>query len=233
MSHLYNSKQKIEAQFWQNEIQNYIYWYNGVLKHLYFTPSPSPSQKSKCDNLIHSAILTWTELHQKPKYLNDLQLRCDIFKNKKVLDVGSGPIPSATCFDECILYCLDPLHSEYKSFGFPQSIYKNVNFIESRIENTPIEDDFFDAIISVNAIDHVDDLYKTAKELRRIAKPDVLFAMHVHYHLPTVFEPIEINDKLFIELFGWVKNLHIVCKSQQNFSCKINDSEQFVLWSNI
>ena len=34
----------------------------------------------------------------------------------------------------------------------------------------PFEDGFFDAVISVNAIDHVNDFAETAKEIKRVLK---------------------------------------------------------------
>lgn len=225
-------KQQSEAHFWQYEIQRYISWYNGELPFLYYTPSPRPEERIAGDNIVESAILTWTELHQKPKYLSELQITPIDFSGKKVLDVGAGPIPSATCLKDCHIYSLDPLHSVYKTLGFPQHLYPDVTFIESPAESIPVEDRFFDVIISVNAIDHVDNLPKVARELCRVAKPGCDFKVHVHYHPSTVCEPVEINDKIFSELFGWVKGLHIIQKQQKSFSNTVNDMEQYVLWGN-
>lgn len=225
-------KQSSEADFWYSELYNYIKWYKGFIGQLYLTPKPTLKQQIEAKTLLDSAIFTWTEMHQKPKYLSDLQLGREVFKGLSVLDVGAGPIPSALCFDDCDLYCLDPLYETYKSLGFPISYYQNINFIEAQAESIPIVDNFFDAIISVNAIDHVDDIVKVADELRRVAKPDVLFAMHVHYHSSTINEPIELNDELFLDLFGWVPNLSLVSKTCQNFSGRINSTEQFALWRN-
>lgn len=225
-------KNMSELHFWHNEISQYVKWFNSNIDFLYNTISPDENQKIFTDNLITSAILTWTELHQKPKYLADLQLSSDVFRYKKVLDVGAGPIPSATCFDDCYLYALDPLHHKYRLIGFPQHLYPQVNFIDSSAEDIPMEDNFFDVIISVNAIDHVDNLEAVANELSRVAKDDVMFAMHVHYHKSTVCEPIEINDSIFRNLFSWVRNLTIVDKSQNSFSGNVDDEETKVLWRN-
>lgn len=225
-------KQQSEVHFWQCEIQQYIAWYNGELPYLYYTPSPHPEERIVADTISESAILTWTELHQKPKYLNELQIKPSDFSGKKVLDVGAGPIPSATCLENCHIYSLDPLHSVYKKLGFPQHLYPNVTFIEARAENIPVEDHFFDAIISVNAIDHVDDLPKVARELCRIAKPDCAFRMHIHYHSATVCEPIEIDDEIITSLFDWVKGLRIIAKQQKSFSNTVDGMERYVLWGN-
>lgn len=226
-------KQLSEALFWKDEINNYIRWYKGDMSHLYFTPAPLPSQYVKRNTVLQSAISTWTELHQKPKYLESLQLSPDVFSGKKILDVGAGPIPSGTCFENCRLYCLDPLMPIYRALGFSYDQYSDIRFIDSSAEVIPIEDNFFDAIISVNAIDHVDDLERVATELKRVAKPDCQFVMHVHYHKATVYEPIEINDELFCQLFNWVRGLRVVNYSQESYSNLLDGNEKFVLWSNM
>lgn len=226
-------KQNAEMVFWKSEIQSYLDWYTGNLPVLYNTPCPSLTQKIKGNSLLQSAVLTWTELHQKPKYLNDLDVDANCFSGKKVLDVGCGPIPSAICFEKADIYGVDPLISNYEKAGFPLNLYPDVHFIESGAEAIPIEDHFFDVILSVNAIDHVDDLEKVAKELRRVAKPDCKFLMHVHYHKATVPEPIEINDSIFFNLFGWVKDIKVKKRSSRSFTSIAKEGEEFVLWSNM
>lgn len=106
-------------------------------------------------------------------------------------------MPSGTVFQDVELYCLDPLYGQYISSGFPMHYYDRTHFINAPSENIPVEDNFFDVIISVNAIDHVDDFHDTAQELKRVLKPNGKFAMHVHYHKATAAEPIEITDEIF------------------------------------
>lgn len=226
-------KRLSEALFWKDEIYNYIRWYKGEIPRLYFTPSPLPEQCIEWDTVQMSAILTWTELHQKPKYLESLRLSPNAFSGKKVLDVGAGPVPSGTCFDDCRLFCLDPLNPVYRMLGFPQDLYADVVFINDPAEQIFVEDCFFDAIISVNAIDHVDCLEKVAKELWRVAKPDCRFAMHVHYHKATVYEPMEIDDEMFYRLFSWVVGLRKVDSYLDSYSRSVSGGEKFVLWSNM
>ena len=75
----------------------------------------------------------------------------------KVLDVGSGPFPSALCFQGCDIYNLDPLMDKYIAAGYPLHCYESrARFVQAKAEAIPFEDGFFDAVISVNAIDHVD-----------------------------------------------------------------------------
>lgn len=222
-----------EFDFWKAELERYKLWYSGALSPLYNTLSPMPEERVVHENSLYSCILTWTELHQKPKYLSELKVDASLFTGKRVLDVGAGPIPSATCFEGCELYALDPLMSVYRDLGFPHELYQQVHFIDSPAEDLPFEDNFFDAIISVNAIDHVDNLYRVAQELKRVAKEDCLFAMHVNYHKPTICEPVEINDDIFNILFGWVQGLKALSRSKSSYSSPEGEEDEYVLWSNI
>lgn len=226
-------KYAAEIAFWKQSIRDYGAWYKGKKKELFGTPSPDESEQITVSNLKDSAILTWTKLHQKPKYLFDLDLPASAFKGMRILDVGAGPIPSATCFEDVELYALDPLLDRYIAAGFPLHYYGGVRFVRGFAENMPLESHFFDAVISVNAIDHVDDLAKAAQEIHRVLKKEGRFAMHVHYHPATTAEPLEINDKLFEELFGWVPGL----KKQKATTTKLGgwkipEGESYALWRN-
>jgi len=175
-------KKDVELSFWKDMIEDYTDWYNGKIQTLYGEKTPDEKDKVKVRSVKDSAILTWFKTHQKTKYLEDLMLPKDAFKNMKLLDIGSGPIPSALAFEDCEVYNLDPLLAGYMKIGYPTHYYDRARFISSPSENIPVEDSFFDAVISVNAIDHVDDFYKTAAEIKRVLKPEGKLRLHVHYH---------------------------------------------------
>ena len=59
----------------------------------------------------------------------------------------------------------------------------------------------FYAVVSVNAIDHVDDFGQAAREIQRVLKPRGKLRMQVHYHPPTRCEPIEVDDTILLESF--------------------------------
>jgi ubiquinone/menaquinone biosynthesis C-methylase UbiE len=141
-------------------------------------------------------------------------------------------MPSGSVFDGSVLYCLDPLYGQYISTGFPIHYYKDVKFINSHSENIPINDSYFDVIISVNAIDHVDNFHATAQELKRVLKNNGQFAMHVHYHKATSAEPIEITDELFLQEYSWVKGIRKVNASKVKTGSNAGDGESYVLWRN-
>jgi ubiquinone/menaquinone biosynthesis C-methylase UbiE len=225
-------KQEAEVRFWRNEIKRYLKWYNGEIPELYGNSTPT----NKIYNIKKeiAAILTFFEVHQKRKYLKDLLLEPNSLIGSKVLDVGSGPFPNALCFSECEVYSLDPLHHRYLEAGFPIHCYdQRARFVHAFAEDIPFDDHFFDAIVSVNAIDHVDDFKKTALEIKRVSKPTVKFRMHVHYHPKTTAEPLELNDDVFLENYSWVKNIKKLNESRQKTgSIVTNEKELYVIWGN-
>lgn len=225
-------KRAAELRFWRKEIERYQQWFRGELSPLYKTPSPREEEKVEAPNEKDASILTWHKLHQQAKYLDNLDLAPDAFTGMKVLEVGSGPFPSASCFKNCRLYCLEPLLPEYLLAGFPLHYYEDVTFIHGFAESIPIKDNFFDAVISVNAIDHVDNITETAGEIRRVLKPGGFLRMHVHYHTPQVCEPIELTDGYFQELFGWCGDLRKLTASRTSFSWDLPEGQSFALWSN-
>lgn len=230
----FSEKYQAEIGFWKIILQQYIRWYNGQITELYEEASPSYELKIKEYDLVYNAILTWQKLHQRPKYLEDLQLQNDVFEGMKVLDIGSGPHPSALCFDHCEIYCLDPLLPLYMEAGFPIHIYDSrTKFVYGFSEKMPFEDHFFDAIISVNALDHVDDFALTAEEIKRVLKPGGKVRLHLHFHPKTVTEPLELNDTIVSKAFGWCpgfKKIH-ESKSKRGYTIMENN-ETFSLWTN-
>jgi SAM-dependent methyltransferase len=225
-------KRDAEVRFWKKEIQNYIKWYDGEISSLYGNPSPVNKVSAHTKEL--SAILTFFATHQKKKYQRDLLLDINEFKGMKVLDIGSGPFPSGLCFLDCEVFCLDPLHDSYLTAGYPIHCYEQrARFVHSFAENMPFDDGYMDAVISVNAIDHVDDFAKTANEIKRVLKPGGRFRMHVHYHPKTTAEPIELNDEVFLANYGWVAGLKKINTSREKTGTIITDErESYVVWGN-
>lgn len=226
------NKYNSEVNFWKGILVEYEKWYNGEIK-LFKENPPRNKQKVKGDLPNHSAILTWNKVHQERKYLNDLMLKSGVFKGKKILDIGSGPHPSGVCFKGANLYCLDPLLPTYLEIGFPIYYYPKVKFIYGHSEQIPFPNNFFDVVISVNAIDHVDDFKKTSREIRRVLKKGGKIRMHIHYHKKTATEPIELNDKVVSSVYSWCKNFRKISESSSKTGFDLEDNgEKYTLWSN-
>lgn len=225
------NKYTCEADFWKKSINDFVSWYNNEIE-LYETPPPLENEKIITTSLQHSAILTWAKKHQQVKYLHDLQLDKNAFKGCRILDVGSGGIPSALAFEGCEVYALDPLYSDYIAAGYPLHYYDRVKFVNGYSERMPLPDNFFDAVISVNAIDHVDDFQKTAIEIKRVLKEGGKLRMHIHYHKATTTEPLELNDKIVSAAFSWCNNFRKLYESNRKTGYLAPEGELFTLWSN-
>lgn len=209
ISYIINGKDKeyAELKFWRRELKEYIKWYSGDGAE---TMYGYKRVKVFSHNEIIGACLTMLESVSKPRYLTELCLSKDAFIGKTVLDIGSGALPGATVFSGSILYCIEPLLSRYMDAGFPIHCYGDVKFVNSGAENMPFPSGYFDAIISTNAIDHVNNIDLVAKEVKRVLKRDGMLRMSINYHKPTKAEPVEFTDKKVIDLFGWVKGFKLI-----------------------
>lgn len=231
-----NGKDKSNAaiEFRRKIVLEYEKWYKGELKNLYGEQPPLKKERINVGNLRENAILTWAKLHQEKKYLEDLCLTEDIFRGFNVLDIGSGGIPSGLVFEDCIIYCLDPLIDLFNELGYPFKYYDGrAKFINSYSEKMPFPNNYFDAIISVNALDHVDDFHKTVLEIKRVLKPEGLLRVHLHYHQQTVLEPIELSDRIIQQEFECFTGFHKLYESKSKRGSTLEDmNEKYVVWSN-
>ena len=228
-------KSEAELNFWKEEIENYVEWYLGEKTHCGFQ-SPKEADKFSGYGLPLDAVITWLRLYQQQKYLADLQISVDQFRGMRILDIGCGPFPSICVFEGAEYYGLDPLAYEYRAIGYPIGLWgeQGFHFVVGRSERMSFDDNSFEVVISVNAIDHVDDFALTAIEVRRVLKADGILRMHVHYHRKTTCEPIELKDRVFLDHYGWVPNLRKICQSRTK-DMGLHEAPQgelYVLWGN-
>ncbi|WP_348268914.1 class I SAM-dependent methyltransferase [Edaphobacter paludis] len=160
---------------------------------------PSPNQRqNRSDLWVVNAVMTLH--HVRPSYCEELRLERAHFSGKRVLEVGSGPLAPILQFSGCIRHCLDPLVNMYMAAGWPLYDY-DAKFVSMGGERMPYPDAYFDSVISVNALDHVDDFGQVASEMHRVVKPGGSIDFEVEYHAPTVPEPIEMTDEKVLEAF--------------------------------
>ena len=139
-------------------------------------------------------IQFWRDLHDKAPALDDRYLRhllvpADYFEGMKVLEVGPGPLSWARIFTGCELWGIDPLTDRYRALGYELA---PMRYVQGFAEDMPFEDNEFDAVISFNALDHVDDFDKVCSEIERVCKG--VIRVEVHYHEAWVCEPMELDD---------------------------------------
>ncbi|MGZ8898703.1 MAG: class I SAM-dependent methyltransferase [Limisphaerales bacterium] len=221
-------KNRNELRHWKERRESIIKWYRGEQQYLF--PFPTRQVKVLDYDEGTNALLTFINVENNhASYLSDLLLRKDSFEGMKVADIGSGPFPTLLVFEKCKRYCVDHLIEAYKAIGFPLALFESeIEFLDAKSEALPAADGFFDALISRNALDHVDDFKKTAQEIRRVLKADGVLHILVNYHQPTATEPHVLCDQKIQQCFDGLG----MRKLSEVEGAWGFDSGRTVLWSN-
>ena len=110
------------------------------------------------------------------------------YQNKTVLDIGCGPRGSlewAKIASERI--GLDTLADKYVKM---EGKYHEMKYVQGGAEKIPFSENYFDFISSFNSLDHVDDLFLSIHEIKRVLKPKGYFLLIADIHsYPTFCEP--------------------------------------------
>ena len=197
-------KNRGELRHWKQRKQSILKWYRGERSDLF--PFPTASERVCHFDEVTNAFLTFIKVETlHASYLKDLLLRRDAFRGMRVADIGSGPFPTLLVFEDCERYCIDHLMTAYEEMGFPLKPFKqDVHFVHAKSENLPLPQAIFDAVVSRNALDHVDDFARTASEILRLLKPGGVLHILVNYHEPTPTEPHVLSDAAIQEHLGSV-----------------------------
>jgi SAM-dependent methyltransferase len=171
-----NEKKLAELKYWKN-----------LVEELTQNCRTSAQKEEKLLNICYEIT--------NPRYKKDLYLEDDSFYGKKVLDVGCGPHGGLIGFKNCEKYGVDHLINEYKKLGYPLDKH-DIKYFQAKSEQMPFSDSFIDIIVCVNALDHVDDLEKTIKEISRILKEGGRFLAQINFRsISTATEPIILDHK--------------------------------------
>lgn len=194
------AKHNAELMHWKSGLKNLEAWFlNGEPLRIGLRP-PTPEQRlNVSDSWIVNAVMTMHSL--RPHYTERLQIGRDEFHGRRVLEIGCGPLAPILQFGDCARHCVDPLIDVYMAAGWPLYDY-DAKFTNTGGESLPHRDCYFDAIISVNALDHVDDFERTAKEMERVLKPGGSLVFEVEYHEPTITEPLKLDDARVSKAFS-------------------------------
>jgi SAM-dependent methyltransferase len=186
-------KYKAELAYWRGELRNLEGWYIHRDREWWGSPPPSDSERVSGSDLWTVQAVS-TLHHMRPTYLEELQLSADEFAGERVLEVGCGPLAPCQQFDACERHGLDPLIDQYVQAGWPIYAY-DMKFVSSPAEKMPYPAGWFDAVISVNALDHVDDFQRTALEIQRVLRPGGKLFFEIEYHKPSTTEPLSLTDE--------------------------------------
>lgn len=223
-----------ELRFWSKEIRPIVDWYLGRIDHYWDIPAPSGEAKVTDYDTQTNAILSWANA-SLDYYPDHLDLPTDCFEGCVILDLGCGPIPHAQAFTGCRIYNLDPLVDEYRKLGFPLELHSpRLSFFSNPAERMPFESGSVDGVISVNAIDHVDDFGQVATEITRILKPDGILRFEVHYHRATPLEPWALDDEVILRHFSHlgIKKIRERPYSEVDPVSASEEGERLATWGN-
>lgn len=189
-----------------------LYWANLFKKNTCGCQSISQREK-KLLEICHKITF--------PRYKKDLYIDENSFKGKRVLDVGCGPHGGLIGFKESDKYGVDHLIKEYEKIGYPLEKHK-IKYCQAKSEKLPFPDSFFDVVVCVNALDHVDSLQHSIKEISRVIKKGGYFIGQINFRItPTITEPIVLNHKSLISIF--LKNNLLITKRIFQYSLNKED----------
>lgn len=236
-------KHEAELRYWRGQLSLLHDWFvDGTSDWWGLPPVPAEKKLEPSSIWITNAILT---IHQvRPIYHERLQLERGAFKGERVLEIGCGPLAPILQFDDCERHGIDPLLDRYIHTGWP--IYDlEARLLNAHGEDLPYPDNWFDSVISVNALDHVDDFQAVAKEMIRVVKPSGRVIFEVEYHdQPTVTEPVALNDRVIADAFRDIeiakerdlsgqelfRNMTDRFGLRGNFAGELEKGERYVLW---
>ena len=210
-SYRIKAKHDTELAHWKSGLQNLEDWFLRGSNLRIGLRTPTAEQKlSVSDSPIVNAVMTMHAM--RPHYTERLRIERSQFRGQRVLEIGCGPMAPILQLDDCTRHCIDPLVDVYMASGWPLYDY-DAKFINTGGESLPYRDAYFDAVISVNALDHVNDFEQTAREIQRVVKPRGRVFFEVEYHEPTVTEPLKLDDDRVLRAFSRCQLTPVISRS--------------------
>ena len=134
-----------------------------------------------------------------PRYKESLYLDDASFLGRRVLDLACGPHGGLIGFEGCERYGTDHLLWQYRALGYPLEQH-GIRYVQCKSEKLAFPDAFFDCLLCVNALDHVDDLAATFGEIGRVLARGGRFLAQVNFHpLGTATEPHCLTHPLLLQ----------------------------------
>ncbi len=139
------------------------------------------AQKKEAGFWIRPGVLD-SELERiKARYVPVInELSRTLKKDAKILDVGCGPTCAGRFFPSGNKTYIDPLMDIYLE-AFPERLPPGER-LKGLAEAIPKEDNTFDLILCINALDHMIDPEKALLEMRRVLKPRGILLLGIFLH---------------------------------------------------
>ena len=136
------------------------------------------------------SYLSWKKSYWKD-FLSKINKSVKIEESSKILDAGCGPAGVFIELQNYDVTAIDPLLDQYKDKlnHFKKEKYPNTKFETVALERYENEN-FFDLIFCINAINHVSDLAKAFKQLYNSAKIGGTIVVSIDAHNYSIFKHI-------------------------------------------
>ena len=193
---LWKNKFAAEFQWWLRETAEVILpWY--LQERLGAWGYALPDAKVvEYPSSWQNAVATLARL-QTTYYPGHLQIP-STYNCGRLLDIGCGPLLPARHLRYDELWVVDPLLECYSHAGFPVQEVGAMLLPMNAEDMWVFPAGMFDTIVSVNAMDHLDNFQSAITEIERLLKPTGLLRLAIHYHAPTNTEPLALTDELVI-----------------------------------
>jgi ubiquinone/menaquinone biosynthesis C-methylase UbiE len=139
-----------------------------------------------------------SNLHYEHFYTTHFGLDKSFYRDKVILDIGCGPRGSLEWASMALRRIgLDPLAKEYLRLGGHSH---RMEYIDAPSEKIPLKDAECDAVFSFNSLDHVEDVEKTLREIKRVTRPGGILLLLVEVnHPPTDCEPHKLTPGKLVD----------------------------------
>jgi SAM-dependent methyltransferase len=116
----------------------------------------------------------------------------NFYADKRVLDIGCGPRGSLEWADMARERVgVDPMADQYRELGTDAHAMR---YVTAGAERIPLPDQHFEVVAAFNSLDHVEDVDRAIREIKRLTTPSGLFLLIVEVnHPPTNTEPLTLQ----------------------------------------
>jgi len=113
------------------------------------------------------------------KELSEFGRGFDIFENKKIIEIGCGPMGMIHYIPGKEKIGLDPLIENYENLGILEN--RDVKYIKGKAEIINFCDNYFDIAICLNVLDHTENPKEVLRDIKRVLKFGGILILHTHY----------------------------------------------------